>query len=169
MYSLNAPVPSAVARLAGDLARDLPAATPRERGTHTLVVKRLGGGDHETFAHLSARARDAVAGAPACRARVDGLGVFPDPPLGTGPVVYLRVESPGLHALHERLCAAIDPVEDIEGEGYTPHVTVARGGDPDAARALTERSVDPVEWAVEELVFWDAERNQRAGTVSLPA
>lgn len=170
MYSLNAVVPSTVARLAGDLARELPAARTRERGTHTLVVKRLGGGDHESFARLSARARDTLSGAPACQARVDGMDVFSDPPLGSSPVVYLRVESTGLHALHERLCQAFDVVNtDIEGEGYTPHVTVARGGDPAAARALTERSVGPIEWAVDELFFWDAERESQAGTIALPA
>ena len=43
MYSLNAPVPAPVARLASGLAADLLDASVRQR--HTLVVKRLGEDD----------------------------------------------------------------------------------------------------------------------------
>ncbi|PSQ33488.1 phosphoesterase, partial [Halobacteriales archaeon SW_10_68_16] len=34
---------------------------------------------------------------------------------------------------------------------------------------LADREIDPIEWSVTELVFWDAERAQSAGSVSLPA
>lgn len=169
VYSLNAPVPSAVARLAADLAGELPAARARARGTRTLVVKRLSDGGESDDARLEARAREALAGAPACGARVDGVDVFEDVHAGPAPVVYLAVESPGLGALHGRLCEAFEPVAGIEGEEYVPHVTVARGGSVDAARRLAATDVDPIEWTVEELQFWDATREQSVSRVSLPA
>ena len=169
MYSLNVPLPSDVPALATELARALSGARARPRGEHTLVAKRLGTGDRGTFQRQAARARDALAGAPVFEVRVAGVDYFPDPATGAAPVVYLAVESPGLDALHERLCDTVDPVDGIEGESYVPHVTIARGGSLDAAERLAAREVDPIEWTVTELHFWDAERGQRAGTVSLPA
>jgi hypothetical protein len=47
-------------------------------------------------------------------------------------------------------------------------VTVARGGSPAAAERVLG-PVDPIEWTVTELQFWDATRNLVAGRVSLPA
>jgi 2'-5' RNA ligase len=155
-----------VATLASDLAGRLPAARARTRGRHTLVVKRLGDGDH---AQLSARARDALRGSPTVAARVAGVDLFERPASGPSPVVYLRVESPGLQQLHETLAAAFPPVAGIEGADYVPHVTVARGGNPDRARELVETEVDPIEWTVDELVFWDADREQPGSRLSLPA
>lgn len=169
MYSLNVPVPVEVSRLASELARELPAARARGRGEHTLVAKRLGEGDGAAFGRLAARAREALTGTPAFEARVTGVDYFADAAAGPSPVVYLAVESPGLFALHRTLARTFDPVEGLEGEAYVPHVTVARGGSADAARRLAGRDVDPIEWTVTELEFWDAERGQPAGTVSLPA
>jgi 2'-5' RNA ligase len=168
VYSLNVPVPGQVSALASRLARELPAARARTRADHTLVLKRLGAGD-DTFARLAARAREALSGAPAVEARVTGIDYFAQAASGPSPVIYLAVESPGLVALHHRLAAPFDPVGGIEGDAYVPHVTVARGGPVDAARRLADRAVDPVEWTVTSLVFWDADRGQTAGTVSLPA
>lgn len=169
MYSLNAPVPGRVAALASDLAGRLPAARSRTRGEHTLVVKRLGDGERPPYARLEARAREALAGTPACAARVAGVDCFETVPSGTAPVVYLRVESPGLEAIHDRLCNVFDPVDDVEGEAFVPHVTVARGGDLAAARAVAATEIDPIEWTVDELVFWDATRGESVTRISLPA
>lgn len=168
MYSLNAPVPSPVAALATELGRQLPGARSRTRGSHTLVVKRLGT-DDDGYHQLEARARDALGGTPACEARVTDIDVFEQVPSGTAPVVYLRVESPGLVALHERLCEVFDPGTSIEGDDYVPHVTVARGGQLDTARSLAGREIDPIQWVIEELVFWDSTREQPVTRVSLPA
>ncbi len=167
MYSVNVPVPSEVSALASRLARDLPRARGRPRGEHTLVVKRLvgEGGDHQQVA----RARDVLADAPTFRVRITGIDLFARPTSGAGPVVYLAVESPGLERLHYRLASAFDPVEGIEGEAYVPHVTIARGGPERAAHRITDRQIDPIEWTASELVFWDGDRNQPAGRVSLPA
>jgi len=49
------------------------------------------------------------------------------------------------------------------------HVTLARGGNLDAARRLAEREIDPIEWTISELEFWDASRAEVVRSVSLPA
>jgi len=169
VYSLNVPVPVEAARLASEVARSLPDARPRRRGQHTLVAKRLGNGDHSTFARLSARAREAIEGTPPFAARVTGVDYFQTAASGPSPVVYLAVESPGLSDLHATLAATFDPVDDIEGEDYVPHITVARGGTLATVQRLADRDIDPVSWDVTELTFWDGERSQPTGTVSLPA
>jgi len=168
VYSLNVPVPGRVAALAHDLGVRLSAADVRQRGEHTLVCKRLGSGDGPTYHELEARVRDVLRGEPPFEVRVAGLDVFTDVPNGEGPVVYLSVESPALVTLHERLCAVFDPVDEIEGDDYVPHVTVARGGSVDRAADLRDTPVDSVEWTVERLEFWDAEHSQSVSTVSLP-
>lgn len=169
MYSLNVPVPSGVGALAVDIARDLPRARPRQRGEHTLGVKRLSTGTHDSYSHIEARAREVVAGQPPFEVRVTHLDWFPEAVTGPSPVVYLAVESPELHRLHDRLAEIFPPLSDIEGDGYTPHVTVARGGDRETARRVIDRDIDPIDWTVTELLFWDAERGQPVSTVSLPA
>ncbi len=159
MYSLNVPVPASVARLAADLAGETPTARARRRGSHTLVAKRLDAPSGPDAAHrLEARLRDALAGTPPFEARVDWLDTFTDPPAGPAPVLYLRVTSPGLLALHERLCDRFEPVDGLEGDAYVPHVTVARGGSADVAADLAGREVDPIGWTVDGLDFYDAER-----------
>jgi 2'-5' RNA ligase len=167
VYSLNVPVPGTVAALAGDLGTRLGTADVRARGEHTLVAKRLGRGDAAAYHELEARARETLRGEPPFEVRVTGVDVFTDVPRGEGPVVYLAVESPGLRALHERLCDRFDPVDDVEGDDYTPHVTVARGGSVGRAADLRETPFDPVDWTVERLQFWDAERSQSVSSVSL--
>ncbi|MFB6146174.1 MAG: 2'-5' RNA ligase family protein [Halobacteriaceae archaeon] len=167
MYSLNAPVPPAVRALADDLAPALTAADD-VRDEFTLVVKRLRADDRDGFRAVRERVRGTLAGAPAVAARVDEVGVFRDPPAGDAPVIYLAVESPGLLALHRRLCDAVDPVPGIEGDAYAPHVTVARGGDPAVADRLAGRAVGPVEWTVDELAYYDGRHGEQVGTVSLP-
>lgn len=164
MYSLNVPVPAGVARQASDLAVDLPGARPRDRGEHTLVVKRLDG--HE--AHLVDRAREAIAGTDPFSVTVTGVDLFAEPTTGRGPVVYLVLESPPLVALHRRLCERFDPVPGLEGDDYVPHVTVARGGDHDAAHRFVDREPDPHSFDVEALVVRDAHRDLAAARFSLP-
>jgi len=166
VFSLNVPVPGEVARLASDLARMMPSATPRERGEHSMVAKRLATDDRPP-AVVEARARELLADEPAFAVRIAGVDWFEEPTSGPGPVVYFAVESPGLRALHERLCEAFDTVPDVESDDYTPHVTIARGGDREAARRLLDREIDPIEWVVDELAFYDAERNLESGRVAL--
>jgi len=160
VYSLNAAVPSSVGRLASGFASDLLDADVREH--HTLVVKRLGDEDPSS---LAADVRSVVAGTEPFPARVTGVGLFDDPPTGAAPVAYLRVESPGLHRLHRRLCERYDPVETLEADEYVPHVTIARGGD--AAR-LVGREVD-LEWTVDSVFVWSAAYGERVERISLPA
>ncbi len=169
MFSLNVPVPSEVARLASDLAREVPGAEERSRGRHTLVVKRLGTGGYESYHAMEARVRELLVGQPTFAARVDGIDVFEDAPRGSSPVIYLTVESPGLWDLHERLCEEFGAIDGLEGDDYDPHVTIARGGPMERARRMCDREVEPVEWTVEALSFLDAERGHEAGRISLPA
>jgi 2'-5' RNA ligase len=169
VYSLNVPVPTDVARTASDFVDELPAARARPRGEHTLTVKRLGRDTATPYARLETRVRELLSDQPAFETRVTGIDLFPDPPAGPGPVVYLTVESPPLRALHRRLASAFDPVEGLEGDSYVPHVTVARGGSMERAEALAKRPIDPVTWDVTQLVFWDAERSQPVSRLSLPA
>lgn len=159
MYSLNAAVPSSVGRLASGFASDLLDADVRER--HTLVVKRLG---DEDPGGLADDVRSVVAGTEPFPARVTGVELFDDPPTGAAPVAYLRVESPGLHRLHRRLCERYDPIETLEAGEYVPHVTIARGGD--AAR-LRGRDAD-VEWTVDRLLVWAGGYGEPVEEIALP-
>lgn len=168
MYSLNIAVPGQVGALAVETARRLPNARARTRGEHTLGVKRLAS-DAGQYSRIEAQTREALAGQPAFEARIDEIDIFEEPPVGTAPVVYLAVESPGLLQLHQRLVDSFGSVSDgIEGESYTPHVTIARGGSLDAARRVAGE-IEPIEWTVSKLQFWDAKHDQAVSTVSLPA
>ncbi|MFB6222736.1 MAG: 2'-5' RNA ligase family protein [Haloarcula sp.] len=168
MYSINVPLPSAVTSLATEIATELPLAQRRGRGEHSLVAKRLGSGDHAAYARLEAQGREALRGQPAFEAEISGVEQFETAVTGPSPVVYLAVTSPELVDLHERLCEQFDPIDEMEGDDYVPHVTVARGGDPDAAARLVERDIEPIQWTVDELSFYDADRNQPVSKVSLP-
>lgn len=169
MYSLNVPVPPRVARLAIDVARSIPGSEPRIRGEHTLVVKRLGTGTRDAYDGLQARAREALAGQPPFEIRVSDLDYFAEPATGRSPVTYLAIESPELIALHRRLTRRFGPREELEGDAYVPHVTATRGGSIRDVEAVCDRDIDPIQWTVTELVFWDGERSERISRVSLPA
>jgi len=165
VYSLNVPVPGSVRRLANDLAPRL-TAFDRVRDRHSLVVKRFEGErDHHA---LRERLRTVLRGAPAFELRIAGVDAFETPLRGPGPVVYLAVESPGLRALHERLVEAFGAVEDLEGDEYVPHVTLARGGDVDDPAAVVG-DVEPVTWTASSLDLWDAQYRETVASIPLPA
>lgn len=169
MYSLNVPVPTQVASAASDLSQELPRARARTRGEHTLGVKRLASDRDAPYSRIEAQTRDLLRGQPPFEARISEVGVFENPPVGTAPVVYFAVESPELLALHDRLAERFGIVsEAIEGDNYSPHVTIARGG----SREMAERAagdIEPMTWSVDQLLFWDAAHDQPVSTVSLPA
>jgi 2'-5' RNA ligase len=165
VYSLNALVPGRVDRLAEELRPAL-AAFDRQRERRSIVVKRLGEGRAATVAE---RLRVALAGTPAVEVRITGIDYFEIPTSGPGPVVFLDVESPGLHRVHRSLGEAFPFVEGLEGDEYRPHVTLARGGDLEAARRLADREVEPIEWTISELQLWDARWDEVVRRISLPA
>jgi len=168
VYSLNVPVPGEVAALASDIARELPTARARNRGEHSLCVKRLDGNGTDTgYSRLEARSREVLADQDSFEVSVTGIGYFHRAVIGTAPVVYLAVESPELRRLHGQLAAVFQLVEGIEGPEYTPHVTVARGGSRRNAERVADRTIEPVTWTVSELLFWDATSHQSVSTVSL--
>ncbi|QGN08001.1 2'-5' RNA ligase family protein [Halorhabdus sp. CBA1104] len=166
MYSLNVPVPSSVARLASELAREVPRAQERTRGEHTLVLKRLG--QDRSVPRLQAQIREYLAGQPPFEAQVTGIDYFANATNGPSPVVYLTVESPELRRVHAKLVAKFSPVEGMEGDDYSPHVTIARGGDRATTTGLAERSIEPITWTVSRLTVRDARRGEPASSVSLP-
>ena len=166
MYSVNVPVPGRVRTLANELYPEL-VGFESVRDDHSCLLKRLGDADH--VAQLQHRTHRALEGAPAVEARITGIDYFEDPPLGSAPVVYLAVESPGLEAIHRDLLEAFDAVEGLEGGDYVPHVTLARGGDAATARRLADRDVEPITWTVSELEFYDGSYRLPVSRVSLPA
>ena len=168
MYSLGVPIPGAVERLAEDLHPALLAFDSiRER--HTLVCKRLGEAPPGGVARLSEQARQALVGAPAFEISISGIDYFEYPTRGEGPVVYLAIESPGLLQVHDRLVEAFSAIEELEGEDYSPHVTLARGGDVEAAERLAQRDIEPVTWTVSRMILWDAMYEETVTEFPLPA
>lgn len=170
MYSVNVPLPPAVRELTASLR---PALAPfdrvRESRSQTLVLKRLPAEDRRAYLEDERRAREALRGAPAVEVAITGIDAFREPPNGPGPVIYLAVESPGLYLLHERLVDAFGAIEALEGESYTPHVTLARGDDEQAIQSLLDREIEPVRFTVDTLEFHDNRHGERIDTISLPA
>lgn len=164
MFSLNVPVPGRLRRLADELAPVLaPLGTVVDRPT--LVLKRLG---DRPDPGLEKRARRVLAGAAPFEAAATRLDAFEDPPSGPAPVVYLAIEAPELGRLHADLCEAFEPATGIEADDYVPHVTLARGGDPDDVRRALGTAVEPVRWRVEALVFYDGRYREPVGRLPLP-
>ena len=166
MYSVTVPVPGRVRTLANDLYPDL-VGFDTVRDEHSCLLKRLGDADH--VSHLQQRIHRALEGAPSVEARITGIDYFAEPPLGSAPVVYLAVESPGLESIHRSLTERFDAVPGLEGADYVPHVTLARGGDPATARRLADREIEPITWTVSELEFRDGSYDLPVSRVSLPA
>ena len=179
MFSLNVPLPPAVNRLAADLHPKL-AGFDRVRERHTLVAKRFGVDDvpgtrsgrrtdskDVALAGLREELRPFLAGTDPFRVAVTGIDAFDRPARGPAPVIYLAVESDPLVRIHRRLCSAFDPVDGIEGDAYVPHVTLARGGPPDAVEALVDTSIEPIEWRVHEFELYDPEFREVAGRMNL--
>ena len=185
MFSLNVPLPPAVGRLADDLHPKL-SGFDRVRERHTLVCKRFGvaavaedgaeADDEDTepprtdaLDRLRGRLGRPLGRTAPFEVAVTGIGVFDAPRSGSRPVVYLAVESDELVRLHRRLCAAFGAIEGIEGDDYVPHVTLARGGNPEpgAVAGLVEAEFDPIRWRVHALDVWDPEYREVAATIDL--
>ena len=187
MFSLNVPLAPAVDRLADDLHPKL-SGFDRVRERRTLVCKRFGVADvrdgepegadeadrdvpsrQAALDRLRVRLRRPLAGTDPFEVAVTGIDVFDAPRSGSRPVVYLAVESDGLVHLHRRLCAAFGAIEGIEGEEYVPHVTLARGGNPEpgAVADLVAAEFDPIRWRVHALDVWDPEYREVAASVDL--
>ncbi|MDS0297276.1 2'-5' RNA ligase family protein [Halogeometricum sp. S1BR25-6] len=169
MFSLNVPIPGRVERLASELH---PALTSFDsiRDRHSLVLKRFDtalDADADSLPHLRERLRGTLRGVGPFEIRTDGIGAFEIPTKGPGPVVYLAIESPGLFDLHDRLCAEFGTVPEMEGDDYTPHVTLARGGRIEDARTLVERDIEEVGWTVEEVRVWDGRYRENAARIPL--
>lgn len=110
-----------------------------------------------------------LAGTDPFEVAVTGIDAFESPASGSGPVVYLAVESDELVRLHRRLCAAYDAIEGIEGDAYVPHITLARGGEPnaDAVDRILDITFDTIRWRTHALDLYDPEFREVAATVNL--
>lgn len=165
MYSLNVPVSGQVSRLASDLFPYL-ASFERIRDRHTLVCKRF---EESNIHHLQEKLRHALRGAPAFEVQVTGIDYFPSPPVGSAPVVYLTVESPGLVDLHSRLVDESGAIDGLEDDDYVPHITLARSGSIADAQALVGHEFEPITWTVSRLELYDPEYREPVTSITLPA
>lgn len=168
MYSLNVPVPGVVSELAWSLRSRL-LGFEELRDEHTLVVKRLQVDSREGFHERERAVRAAVHDTPPFELAVTGIGVFTSPPTSPSPVVYFEVESPGVRALHRDLVEAFGAVKGIEGAGYVPHITLARGGSREAVESITSTDLETITWTADRLLLWDGARDLPAGEIALPA
>ncbi|GGL46702.1 2'-5' RNA ligase family protein [Halocalculus aciditolerans] len=169
MYSLNAPLPGEVRSLVRDLRPAL-VGFDRIRQHHSLLLKRLDADTRRDYLRAAERAKAALRDTAApFEVRISRCGVFSDPHRGPGPLVYLAVESPELLRLHRHLAAELGTVEHLEGDDYTPHVTLARDGPQDAVDRVLAADFEPVTWAVSELQLYDARHHERIEAIPLPA
>jgi|AntRauMinimDraft_4_1070384.scaffolds.fasta_scaffold00042_32 hypothetical protein len=191
VFSLNIPLPPTVDRLAVDLHPKL-SGFDRVRDRHTLVCKRFGvddidgaggidgagsepGADRrrppksDALATLRDDLRPVVSRIDPFEVAVVGIRTFDVPASGSRPVMYLAVESDGLVRLHRRLCAVYGAIEGIEGDAYVPHVTLARGGNPEpgVVADLVAADVEPIRWRVHALDLYDPEFREVAATIDL--
>ncbi|WP_423750912.1 2'-5' RNA ligase family protein [Salinirarus marinus] len=164
MYSLNVPVPGEVSQWTTAHYPEL-SAFDRVRERHSLTLKRF---ESMERARLRERLTHVLSPAPAFEVQVTGIDFFERPVRGPGPVVYFAVESPGLLRLHDRLVEAFGAVEDLEGDDYTPHVTLARGGRVADAERLAAMDVEPITWTASRLDLWNSDYRESVARIPLP-
>lgn len=174
-YSLNVPVPTALRRVAARLEPAL-AAFDSVRDRPTLIIKRFTG--DRSRGRIEAIVRETLAGAQPFELHTTGIGTFENPPSGSAPVVYLGVEGRGLRRVHARLVDRLGGVPGLEGDEYSPHVTLARGlsgsradsvdREATAITRLRDRDIEPVTWQVDELGVWSREYREIVTRVPLP-
>lgn len=98
-----------------------------------------------------------------------GIDIFDAPASGSAPVLYLVIESDALVRVHRRLCAAYGAIAGIEGDDFVPHITVARGGNPEpgVVADLVGAEFEPIRWRVHALDLYDPEFREVAATIDL--
>ena len=167
MYSLNVPITGEVRALTEQLRSQL-LGLDSIRETKTLVLKRLDVTDEHAFSIAQKQARDALRGTEPFRIRVTGIDQFERPVSGTGPVIFLSVESHDLEQIHGQLVSTFGAVPGVEGKDYRPHITLGRGGDRQTVERLLETDIDPIAVPVNRLIYWDARRDLPCGELRLP-
>lgn len=163
MFGLNAPVPHAVRQ---EAAAFLPLLGTAAQTQYTLIVKRLTVDDTPQSVMIK-RIRQLLDDEEPFPARITTVETFDEPTSGQGTVIYLAVASPGLHTLHERLCTVVPPAPALEGSDYVPHITIGRTTDQAIIDTALARSIEPVSWTVDTLVFYDASTGDRHGRIEL--
>ena len=166
MFSLNVPVPGDISAQAWDLRSQL-LSFDQLRDEHTLVVKRFSFDSGIELDSEIPRIRETLQGVDPFTVKTTGIGSFRHPPAGPAPVLYFAVESPAIFRIHDRFVDAYGAVPVLEGEGYTPHITLARGGG--SVDIIEQLDPAPHTWTVEHLLVWDAKRALPAARIPLPA
>lgn len=167
MYSLNVPIPPAIRACRDERSGALePFETVRE--PLTLVVKRFGDRSPEALSALEGRLRSRLSTQGPISARIDRIDSFSQPAGGPAPVIYLAVDSPQLEAMHRELVDRYGTADiDIEGAGYVPHVTLARGGPMASVDALVGALEEPITWEIDTLELWSVRYEQPVTTFHL--
>lgn len=163
MYSLNVPLPGAVYRV---LQSFKPVLGDDTRDDPTLVLKRLDTTSMDATV-IEKRVRHTLQSTAPFDVDITAVDTFDSPTTGTGTVLYLAIDSPPLHRIHDRLCDIVDPDPAVEGPNYTPHITIGRTTDADRIDTVSARDITPVSWTVTTLEFYDASTDTIHGQIAL--
>ena len=163
MYSLNVPVPGAVAERAWSIRSQL-LAYEQLRDEFTLVLKRLPFESGIAVDSAIPDIRSQLESVDPFTVEITGIGQFETPPAGPAPVIYFAISSPAMHRIHTRFVEYYGAVEEIEGTAYQPHITLARGGDV----TMPDIDFEPISWTVDRLIVWDSRRALPAAEFALP-
>ncbi|MFB6188052.1 MAG: 2'-5' RNA ligase family protein, partial [Halobacteriaceae archaeon] len=164
-FSLNIPV-------AGEVKQETNQFTPyltdfEVRDHFTFVIKRFQE-DRDRIDQIQKRTRHALSGMSPFSVKITGIDCFRNPPKGDGTVVYFAVESSQLLDIHKQLCDEFGIVQPLEGDEYSPHITIARGNNEKTIETLLSQSIKPITWQVNHLEFFDPVKQELLGQVGLP-
>ncbi len=160
MWSLNVTIPQKVSRLIEEMA---PALWNWEEICEdpTLVIKRF----ETKTAKEETEIRLLLEKIEPFDVQIGNIRTFDIAQRGISPVLYIEVESPGIEALHEMLVGIFGCVKGIEGQDYTPHITLARGECREYIEF--EERPDPIQWEADELEFWHSGKMQKRNKIKL--
>lgn len=167
LLSVNVPIGGEVKRVISELHPEL-VSFDQVRDRHTLLCKRFDRDAVGSIDQLENELRMTLRGTQPFGVQIDGIGTFLEPVSGSAPVVYLTVKSAELTRVHLALTDAFESVPGLEGTAYVPHITIARGGSEEAAKALANRDIGPISWTVNEIWLWDGKFGERIRSISLP-
>jgi len=139
---------------------------PLEADSHVTVVYLGDDVPVETLGELVPTIYSVTASVKPFSALTHTVSTFPEGDNGV-PVIAL-VDSPALHQLKDRICAALDSVGyeyDTRFPQYKPHVTLAYG--PSHVAGL-EAQIRPVSWEVGDVWLWGANRGTGELMVKFP-
>ena len=114
-----------------------------------VTVKFLGNTPDDQLGAVVEAGAAAVAGAPACRLEVAGLGAFPKP--GRPRIIWagLKGDCGPLEQVVDRLESSLEELEfPRERRGFSPHVTLARAGRGQRLPSMVDLIAKHGDWTV---------------------